>query len=69
MGLIASFMRTAIAPAARSSRAVTSVPSPFSATITRSTRALKSWRSRARQRMAMISEATVMSKPLSRGTP
>src|SRR5438132_850537 len=63
LGLMASFMRTAIAPAARSSRAVTSVPSPFSATTTRSTRALKSCRSRARHRIAMISDATVMSKP------
>src|SRR5882672_1595758 len=54
---MASFMRTAIAPAARSSRAVTRVPSPFSATTMRSTRALKSWRSRARHRLAMTSEA------------
>ena len=68
-GLRASRSSTVSAPATFSSPAAMNVPSARSPTIIRARRALRSARSEARQSTAMISEATVISKPDSRGTP
>mmetsp|Transcript_27223 Transcript_27223/g.84633 ORF Transcript_27223/g.84633 Transcript_27223/m.84633 type:complete len:263 (+) Transcript_27223:328-1116(+) len=74
VGISASFMSTASAPAQPTSSAVTNAPpwTPSSfdrATTMRPSRALKSARSVARASTAMISEATAMSKPVSRVFP
>ena len=69
LGAKASRSSTAMAPSALSSAAVTDFPSRVWPTIMRPSRACRSARSRARQNTAMTSEATVMSKPSSRGKP
>ena len=66
-GLIASFKRTAIAPATSSSSAVTGAPSNVVATVIAPSRCRRSTRSRAMASTAITSEAAVMSKPPSRG--
>ena len=58
-----------MAPVTPSASAVTGLPSAVSATSIRPSRCLRSIRSSARQSAAMISEADVMRKPASRGTP
>ena len=69
-GASASRSSAAMAPSAWRSRAVTMrPPSRAWPTMIRPSRACRSARSEARQRMAITSEATVMSKPSSRGTP
>ena len=68
-GRIASLSRTAIEPAARSCSAVTGSPSYVDPTVMRPSRARRSSRSRAMARIAITSEAAVMSKPVSRGSP
>ncbi len=68
-GWIASRSSAAIAPVTPSASAVTGLPSAVSATSIRPSRCLRSIRSSARQSAAMISEAEVMRKPASRGTP
>ena len=68
LGLSASFSNTAIAPAAPRSSAVTGVPPLYEwATVIAPRRWRKSRRSRDTARIAITSEAAVMSKPLSRG--
>jgi hypothetical protein len=69
LGFSASFSRTAIAPAAPSCSAVTRSPSNVRPTVIAPSRARRSPRSRATAAMAITSEAAVMSKPVSRGTP
>ena len=66
---MASFMSAASAPVAPRSSAVTGAPSKVKATVRRPRRALRSSRSEARHSTAMISEAAVMVKPVSRGVP
>ena len=66
-GLIASLSRTAIEPAARSCSAVTGSPSRVEPIVIAPRRARRSSRSRAIARIAITSEAAVMSKPVSRG--
>ena len=66
---MASFRSSAIAPVACRSPAVTASPLLLYATTILDRRAFKSSMSVARHRIAMISEATVMSNPLSRITP
>ncbi len=67
-GLIASLSSTAIAPAAPRSSAVTGLPpSKECATVMRPSRSRRSPRSRETARMAITSEAAVMSNPDSRG--
>ena len=68
-GLIASFSRTAIEPAAPSCSAVTRSWSRVCATVIAPSRSRRSARSRATASTAMTSEAAVMSKPVSRGQP
>ena len=58
-----------MAPSAFRSRAVTGLWSRRSATTIRPSLSCRSSRSRARQKIAMTSEATVMSNPSSRGAP
>ena len=65
--LIASFNRTVIAPAAPRSSAVTGSPSWEYAAVILPRRLRRSWMSRATARIAITSEAAVMSNPLSRG--
>mmetsp|Transcript_6815 Transcript_6815/g.21881 ORF Transcript_6815/g.21881 Transcript_6815/m.21881 type:complete len:263 (+) Transcript_6815:328-1116(+) len=75
VGMIASHKRTAAAPATPRSSAVTGSPSRESATTIRPSRSRMScsadfsseWRHKAM--IAMISEATEMSKPVRRGLP
>ena len=69
LGASASFSSTAMAPSAFRSFAVTAEPSRFCATIIRPSRSCRSSRLRDRQNTAITSEATVMSKPSSRGKP
>ena len=67
-GFSASFSSTVIAPAAPRSSAVTGLPPSYEyATVIAPRRARRSCRSRATARIAITSEAAVMSKPLSRG--
>ena len=61
-GFSASFNSAAIAPVAFRSSAVTGFPSNVYATIIRPSRRFKSCISSARQRIAIISDATVMTK-------
>ena len=68
-GASASRSSAAMAPSAFRSRAVTGTPSRVVPTMIRPSRAWRSSRSVARQKIAMTSEATVMSKPSSRGKP
>ena len=67
LGCSASRSSAVIAPWACRSAAVTGLPSSEVATTMRAMRAFRSARLVARHRMAMISEATTMSKPSSRG--
>ncbi len=67
LGAKASRSSAAIAPAALRSPAVTAEPSRRCPTMIRPSRACSSARSRARQKIAITSEATVMSNPSSRG--
>ena len=69
LGLMASFMMTVIAPAARSSSAVTGLPSGVKPTTMRASRLRMSWSEVDRARTAITSEAAVMSKPPCRGLP
>ena len=67
-GLIASLSSTVIAPAApRSSAVIGLPPSKECATVIAPSRRRRSWMSRETARMAITSEAAVMSKPASRG--
>src|SRR5262252_2377427 len=66
-GLIASFMMTAIAPAQRSISAVTGSPSYVDATTMRPRRFRRSLMSLASAKIAMISDAAVMTHSFSRG--
>ena len=59
---MASFKRAAIEPTALSCPAVTGSPSLVYATIILESRFLRSSMSSARQRIAMISDATVITK-------
>ena len=68
-GLMASFKSAAIAPCACRSRTYTGSPRRFQATIIAPRRSFRSARSRARQKAAMTSLATVMSKPSGRRVP
>ncbi len=68
-GLIASRRSTVIAPATPRSSVVTALPSRFVATTIRPRRARRSNRSFERARIAITSEATVMTYSLSRGIP
>src|SRR6266446_2839986 len=68
-GWTASRSRAVMAPVTLSSSARTAPPSGLSATTMRPSRALRSPGFSARHRAAMISEAEVMRKPASRGTP
>ena len=68
-GLIASFMITVIAPAQRSISAVTGSPSYVDATTMRLRRARRSWMSLASAKIAMISDAAVITNSFSRGMP
>ena len=61
-GLMASFRSAAMEPTACRSAAVTGLPSTSYATMMRARRFLRSSMSSARQRIAMISDATVMTK-------
>ncbi len=69
LGRMASCRREAMAPVAFRLPAVTGLPSRSKPTRIRPSRAFRSGRSLARQSTAMTSEAAVMSKPSSRGTP
>ena len=66
LGLIASFRRTVIAPAACNCSAVTGSPSQEYPTVMRPSRSRRSKRSRATATIAITSDAAVMSKPVSR---
>ena len=66
-GLSASLSSTAIAPAAPRSSAVTGAPSKAYAAVIAPSRRRRSWRSCDTARIAITSEAAVMSKPVSRG--
>ena len=66
-GLSASRSRTVIEPATLRSSAVIGVPSRVVARTTRPSRARRSWRSDARARIAMTSDATVITNCVSRG--
>ncbi len=68
-GASASFKSTLIGPAACRSAACTGARPRVWPTTIRPRRASRSFRSRARQKIAITSEATVMSKPSSRGKP
>ena len=68
-GMIASLSRTAIEPAQPICSAVTGSPARLYATVIAPSRWRRSGRSRASARIAMTSEAAVMSKPVSRGEP
>ena len=68
-GISASFNRTVIGPGPLSCSAVTSSRARVWPTTMRPSRRSRSPRSLARQNTAMTSEATVMSKPSSRGKP
>ena len=67
--MIASFSRRHIAPIPFNLSAVTGFPSRVYATTIRDSLFLRSAMSLASARIALISLATVMSKPLSLGTP
>ncbi len=68
LGFSASFSSTAIAPAAPRSSAVTGLPPSYEcATVIAPSRWRRSCRSRDTARIAITSEAAVMSKPVSRG--
>ena len=67
--MIASLSRTAIEPAQPICSAVTGSPERLNATVIAPSRWRRSVRSRASARIAMTSEAAVMSKPVSRGEP
>ncbi len=67
LGLRASFKRTAIEPATLRSSAVIGVPSFFVASTIRPSRARRSLRSDARARIAMTSDATVITNDPWRG--
>mmetsp|Transcript_3448 Transcript_3448/g.5023 ORF Transcript_3448/g.5023 Transcript_3448/m.5023 type:complete len:387 (+) Transcript_3448:543-1703(+) len=69
VGMSASFMSTVRAPPTPRSSAVTGAPARLMATTMRPSRSRMSRRLVVRARMAMISEATVMSKPVSRLRP
>src|SRR5690349_9924306 len=69
LGIRASRSSTAMAPGAFSACAVTAARSRVQPTIMRPRRASSSARLALRQNTAMTSEATVMSKPSSRGKP
>ena len=68
-GSIASRITTVIAPATWSCSAVTGSPSNVDATTIRPRRARRSCRSDASARIAMISEAAVITNSFSRGIP
>src|ERR671918_1144939 len=68
-GRIACRSSTAMAPATRRSSAVTGSPPAASPTTIRPRRARRSCTPEVMARMAMTSEAAVITKPVSRGTP
>ena len=68
-GFIASFNNTAIAPLAFKSLAVTGSPSILYPTIILPRRSFKSCKSFDKHNIAIISDATVIINPSSRGTP
>ena len=69
LGFIASLSNAVIAPSAPKSNTVTGSPDFVYATRIFETRRCKSLKSLARQRIAIISVATVISKPSLRGVP